>query len=616
MCGILGQINHHSPVDRGRFSRMLDTLTSRGPDDRGMEFFNEGRVALGHRRLSIIDLSADGHQPMPNEDGSIWLTFNGEIYNYKSLRKQLETKGHVFRSKTDSETILHAYEEWGVDCVKRLRGIFAIGIYNLKDQSLFLARDHVGVKPLYYFHHKDTFAFASQPKAFWDIEQFQPEVNRSAFSYYLGYGNIPDSMSIFKGVQKLLPGHSLTLVNGKVSTSSYWQLDYKPTVFNRAEAIGLIEEKISNAVEAQMVSDVPIGTLLSGGVDSTIITSLLSTEFKKHITAFTIGFSERENDESPYAKAVASTLNIDHHVDELSLGDAWDQIPKILDTFDEPFHLTGPFPYIALSNLIHKNNVKVVLGGDGADELFAGYRWYEKFLREITILKNRGRKANLISSIKDFLRIEKQTSYPELYFKYNGYFNHSEQNEIVGENIENQLSPGELYNPLAKHFRNDLPQVVAAQIMDFNCFLPDHCLTKVDRSSMAFGLEVRVPFLDIDLVNSIFSIDHKIIFEGGQRKALFKKAMNHHLPGNIDFNRKQGFNSPHKYWIDNKKRKAESRFIENGALCREGYFDRKRLSQKLPSMTDYQKLCLVSAELWYRHWLKNDKQAYLEVHGN
>lgn len=606
MCGIVGFWNTSKPVEPCIFDSMVDSLSHRGPDGRGVKIFDNGWLFLGHRRLSIIDLSDAGQQPMSNEDGTVWLTFNGEIFNFENLRRELVKCGHQFHSRTDSETIIHAYEEWGTECVHRLRGIFAFAIYDSHHKSLFIARDHVGVKPLYYFHDQYTFAFASQPRAILASKAFRKQIDNKAFSLFLAYGNTPGDSCIFEGIHKLLPGHWLTYKNGQLNIQRYWSATYRPAIRDSREAEQAVCSKIEECVSLQTISDVPIGTLLSGGIDSTIITSILSKRIGYDVSSYTIGFEEKESDEREYARYIANIYHTEQHEKILTYSDACTTLPEIIEAFDEPFHLNGLFPFYALSRLVALSGRKVVLGGDGADELFAGYLWYEQF--------NIAQPLNVFTSVLNRVFpcigkniLQTHTLPVETYFNYNGYLDYEYQQAILGENI--CISPSELLLPLTKHWRADLPPVLAAQLLDFNCFMVDHCLTKVDRSSMACGVEVRVPFLDVELVDLVFSIDHKITYFTEERKALLKKAMQLHLPLGMDRGRKKGFSSPLDMWFSGGIANAGENLLFGGCLCDRGILNEDKLRRIYSNLHAGQKLLLIGAELWVRRWLEDDMDA-------
>jgi asparagine synthase (glutamine-hydrolysing) len=603
MCGIAGIWSSRRPVGQAAADSMTDSLARRGPDGRATKTLDDGRLVLGHRRLSIIDLSDAGSQPMCNEDGTVWLTFNGEIYNYAALRRELEGCGHVFRSHADSETIIHGYEEWGTDCVRRLRGIFAFGIYDAKVRSLFLARDHVGIKPLYFHRGPDTFIFGSQPRAILAAEQLRASVDRSAFSLYLAYGNVPGAACIYDGIEKLLPGHWLLLKDGALRIQQYWHLTYDPIIRDRAEAEDLVRSKVAECVRAQEVSDVPIGTLLSGGIDSTIVTSILGASDAARLSTFTIGFDEDESDESQYARLVAETLGTRHYEQTLTYAAACALLPDIVEATDEPFHLNGLFPFLAVSKLVQSTGIKVVLGGDGADELFAGYRWYESFEAAVASRGGESRFERLVRATG--LRRPRPNWPIEIFFRYNGGFDHRSQADYLGVRGPGTTSD-RLYAPLTRFWRPDSPSVLAAQFLDFNCFLVDHCLTKVDRMSMACGVEVRVPFLDVELVEAAFRIDHAIVFRESQRKGLLKHAMRACFPPGLDTARKKGFSSPLNAWLSNGLAQVGWEALRDGSLTSRRLIDGDSLRASYSRMNVVEQLLLISAELWSRRWIEND----------
>jgi len=598
MCGIVGVFNQRERVNLERFNAQVDALAHRGPDGRGVQVLAEGRLALGHRRLSIIDLSPAGNQPMANEDGTVWLTFNGEIYNYLELRSKLERCGHVFRSHSDTETIIHAYEQWGPDCVRRLRGIFAFGLYDGRERRLLLARDHIGVKPLYYRQEADCFAFASQPCALLADPTRPAQVDAEAFASFLGYGNLPGELCIYRGVRKLLPGHLLIFQNEQVELRRYWSLEYRPRISDPAEAEALVRSKLAESIHAQRVSDVPIGVLLSGGVDSTIITSLLRRDVDD-LASYTIGFHEPESDERAHADLVADHCRTRHHQQVLDYASACRLLPQIIAASDEPFHFNSLLPYHALSRLVQASGRKVVLGGDGADELFAGYRWYDWF----AAARAAAPPPTLRERLWPFPRRGGAREVAE-YFRYNGYFPPQETTALLGPAAA--AARCDLYRPLQQHWHPELPPVLAAQVMDFHCFLVDHCLTKVDRASMACGVEVRVPFLDIELVELLFSIDHAIVYGEGERKALLKRALRDELPEGMDSARKKGFSSPMVHWLPRGLGSIGKTLLAEGSLASRGLLESSALLGGFDGFDPYQQSLLISAELWSRHWLEQD----------
>ena len=605
MCGIAGiwTANHASDADA--FGLMVDTLAPRGPDEREIKALDDGRLLLGHRRLSIIDLSPAGNQPMSNEDGSIWLTCNGEIYNYRELRRDLKLAGHRFRSDSDSETIVHGYEEWGVNCVSKLRGIFAFAVFDSRERSLFLARDHVGVKPLYYHASANRFIFASLPRAILLAPGFRRRVDEEAFGLYLGYGNVPGHKCIYQEIEKLRPGHWLLRKDGGLEIRRYWQLKHRPTIHDLVEAESLVRSKVESAVDIQSVSDVPVGALLSGGIDSTIITSILVRHGFSGLPSFNIGFDEESSDESAHAALVAKHLATDHRSQRLTYRSACEAVSGITDAFDEPFDFNGVFPYYRLAEFVRSHGVKVAFGGDGADEVFGGYLWYEAFQREVS-RRSWFRRFPILNRVPLSI-LGNQVDAARLFFRYNGFFD--DQAQVRFFNFESDIRKRGVYRLLDEHWDPTIPTVLAAQFFDFNCFLVDHCLTKVDRTSMAHGLEVRVPFLDVDLVDSVFSIDHSLVFHEGHRKGLLKRAMAGHLPPGMDVNRKKGFSSPIGPWLANGLSALGKPLVVDGALSAFQLIDKDRVLKTYRRMAPRMQLALISAELWCRRWMHDDHES-------
>ncbi|MDA1013814.1 MAG: asparagine synthase (glutamine-hydrolyzing) [Planctomycetota bacterium] len=590
MCGILGTIDSRQPIGRDAFQSMLHTLHSRGPDGEGIEQRDGGHVQLGHRRLSIIDLSDAGKQPMPNEDHTVWLVFNGEIYNFQELRQWLASAGHRFRSQTDSEVIVHAYEEWGDDCVHELRGIFAFAIWDERRRRLFLARDQIGVKPLYYWQHDAGFVFASQPRAIVEHPRFTRSLNENALAEYLAYGYVPHDGCIFSGMSKLPAGQSLVYENGRSTVAEYWRLDYKPSLTDRHDAESAVRTAIEEAVELQMVSDVPIGVFLSGGVDSSTVTGLVTARSAMQIPSFTIGFDRPEKDEREYAALAAKALGTKPHVREMGLDDAFEYLQLVVNTYDEPFYDGSALPSLMVAQLAHANRIKVVLAGDGADELFAGYLRYDAF-------HNPGRTARL----KRWLFRESTESALERYFGLIGFLDRDAIELLVGTAGFDHLGP------LRGFWNPDVPSVTAAQLLDMKTYLIDDILTKVDRASMASSVEARVPLLDHKLVETAFTIDHSLIYEGSERKSLMKRAVRNWVPPEILTTRKKGFSVPTKHWMERRLYTMARSLLRDGSLVSRGIFRPLGIERLMKSEHPHHTWLVLIAELWSRRWLENEK---------
>jgi asparagine synthase (glutamine-hydrolysing) len=597
MCGIVGQWNNKQAVDRASFQSMVDALSQRGPDSSDAIYFDDAHTALGHTRLSIIDLSELGKQPMCNEDETLWLSFNGEIYNYQALRKELIQHGHTFKSESDSEVLLHGFEQWNKGLLSKIRGIFAFAIYDTKSRFFFLARDQAGIKPLYYYTSTQTFVFGSEPKAILPAEHVTKQINRQGLSLYLAYGNLPGEHSIFEGMKKVLPGHYLVYGDGKVQENApYWQLTYNPVIRNEEEAIEAVRDALTEAIRIQCASDVPIASLLSGGVDSTIVTGELQRFLPYSLNTFNIGFNVATKDESGYAALVAQAFGTMHKSRQLSSDKAFEDWHELIQIFDEPFLASSLFPYLALSKLTRENGFKVAMGGDGADELFAGYKWYDHFNKSYQIPFYKSIIQKLKGTFAPFANAYQRFS------KYNGYFFEEAQQSLFPE-----LSAETLYEPVRRNFNQQYPAVLAGQIMDYHVFLPDHCLTKVDRISMSQGLEVRVPFLDQKLVELIFQIDHTLMYKGEERKWLLKKAMAVDLPENMDHKRKKGFSSPIDTWWNKGVSNEGRHLLNNGSFLTDANVPKDAMLSLYENSTADGQLVLLGLEQWHRYWVEGDK---------
>lgn len=605
MCGILGCIQTQARLTTTQFDTMLDTLTQRGPDGRGVKSLDDGRVLLGHRRLSIIDLSAAGAQPMTNEDGSIWLTFNGEIYNYQALREELSRLGHVFASRSDSEVIIHAYEQWGQACLQRFRGIFAFGIWDTKRRTLLLARDPHGVKPLYYAEYGGTFSFASQPKAIISDPAFPRNLSISGLSSFLSFGYVPHNQAIFDNMHKLPAGHFAVLKDGTLSVSAYTEAPSERQYTRFADATAAIDAALADAVNVQLVSDVPVGCYLSGGIDSSLLTALAAPAHPG-LRSFTIGFNEAASDERAFARVVANRFGTEHFegmVTRRGLEDAlWDQ----QEHFDEPFDPISTLPSLEVARLARSNATVVTLGGDGADELFTGYLRYDDFDRSAhatfgrrahKALRHWGLRGSRPGEPGDLARM----------FRYEGCLAQAEQHRLFCDEHSRHLGPDE-QAVMRPFYAADLEAVVAAQRVDLRLFLVDHVLCKVDRASMAHGVEARVPFLDPAVVSAAMSVPLSCNYRRGERKAVLKAVARRYLPDSVVTSRKKGFSSPLWEWADPQFVRWADAVIANGYLVGSGVINRnwREALSIFPQHADTGSragLLILTAELWARRWI-------------
>jgi asparagine synthase (glutamine-hydrolysing) len=606
MCGILGKVDWESSIGEAVFLQMLASLVSRGPDSSGIRCLEGGHVLLGHTRLSIIDLSASGQQPMCNETGDVWIVYNGEIYNFVELRRKLIRLGHEFRSKSDTEVVVHAYEEWGHDCVKRLNGIFAFGIWDSRNRSLFLARDRIGVKPLYYARQQGRLWFASVPRAIVADQQFRREVDREAFQQYLTFGYVPWDQAIFCDMRKLPPAHFAVFKKTGCEIQRYWEPPLEQRIHRADEAVDLVRSQVRRSIKSQLVSDVDVGTFLSGGLDSSIVTQIASDESNSPIMSFNIGFDEPERDERTFARLAAQSAKVELHEAVLDESTASELMPEVFDAYDEPFAGTSSIPTYFVCQQANKHGLKVVLAGDGGDELFAGYTRYDKQRRYVNRTYRR--------RIRDFI---KRTVYGgqmppsalDYFFRFHCRIDVESQRQILGEN-QVYVSPSEMSGPMSMFYRGDLPALTAVRLVDLQVYLPDHVLCKVDRASMAQGVEVRVPILDHELVELAFQIDDGIIFGSGGKKSILRSAAEPWLPTDLLSERKQGFNLPLRTWSLRNCVKFDPEFLIDGSLVGHGVIDADGV-REVCSTGNESWWPLFVAEHWARRWLESDSSGAL-----
>lgn len=590
MCGIIAQVNRRAKVDTALFDRMRDTMTHRGPDDAGTWIDQTGSVALGHRRLSIIDLSENGRQPMANEDGNLWLSFNGEIYNFVELRKLLAGRGHTFSSNTDSEVILHAYEEWGDACVERLWGMFAFVIWDDDRNRLFGARDRLGVKPLHYHRGTDTFICASEIKAILPHPAVARKIDRNAVCDFLTYRYIAQPRTVWQDVRKLPPGYAFSYAEGRFEQWQYWKLQPGNDPLGQDDALLRLDELLTDSVARRMVSDVPVGVFLSGGLDSSAIAWQMK-QLDDQVSSYTIGFGDPETDETPQARLIAEHLGLNHH--ERDLGrDAFGSLDELATYFDEPFGASSALPLYLVSR-VASQGVKVILTGDGGDEAFAGYNWYDRLLAPASPLGRAKMMAKRL--LRGSERIEeryRQATTPR--------FTTSELSSLFAEPLIGS-DQDELWF-FTQNVAPNLQDVKQLQWLDTHTFLPEEVLTKVDRASMAHSLEVRSPFLDHRLFEWIFSLDPAVYF-GGEKKRLLRRAMKDRIPETILHRPKRGFSAPiASYWNEARCNDV----ITSSKAVKDGLFTRRAvdalIAEPSNSRVSGKKWLLVVFDAWYRRW--------------
>lgn len=552
MCGIICIAGKNTEkIDASKISSMLASLSRRGPDDHGTLSFP--LCTLGQTRLSIIDL-ASGHQPMRDNTRDMAITFNGEIYNYIELRKELETKGYTFSTNSDTEVILKAYQEYGEECPKYLDGMFAFAIWDNEKEELFMARDRFGEKPLFYaFDDEQNLIIASEIKAIFATGGIKGVIDYGAIDNYLHLLYVPPYKTIYKNIFPILPAHTAIYKNNRLSTKRYWEMPYAPIDINEDEAIAKTKDLLDKAVKKRMIADVEIGAFLSGGVDSSIITYLANQHAGKPLKSFSAGFEDHIN-ELPFAREAAQIAKTDHHELQMNVNLA-DTLKKVCAYFDEPFADSSSIPQFLISEFASKK-VKVVLSGDGADELFLGYGWYWKqFITGGMERVRRLLKRQNISQLFTFNALEDHTNYI-------AHMNRFER-LLLWKDKRNA-------NTIFKKFfgrSEKLPPLEQIDVFDLNMFLPGDILTKVDRCSMMTSLEVRSPFLDHELAEFVFNLplEYKMSKKGS--KLILKKAYRDIFGDRFLNRRKQGFSAPVQEWLkrDDFKKLIYDLFIENDA---------------------------------------------------
>lgn len=589
MCGICGVVSSVSrrPVDQSTLRRMCQVLYHRGPDDEGL--YLDDSASLGIRRLSIIDLST-GHQPISNETENIWLVFNGEIYNYQELRVQLIKRGHVFKSRSDSEVIVHAYEEYGDACVDYLNGMFAFAIWDSSQYRLMLARDRLGIKPLYYWHNQDEIVFGSELKALLMHPDVPREIDLQALDQFLTLEYVPGPKSILQGVHKLPPGHRLLFQEGRIAIERYWNISVRKTSGNSKVFADELRSLIQESVRMRLVSDVPLGAFLSGGIDSSTIVAFMSEASSSPVRSFSIGFEDDTYNELPYARIVASRFGTEHH-EEVLRPDITRLAEKLVDHLDEPLSDFSIFPTYLVSKLASRH-VKVVLSGDGGDEIFAGYDTYvaqqldtiysrlparlrQQMLPNLmSRVPPQSAKKGLINKAKRF--VEGASLTPLLqHTRWMIFLTDEERDRLYSPLLRAELNGVSSWSVLEDHFvelgwADNLAQ---QQYVDIKTYLVDNILTKVDRMSMAASVEARVPFLDHRIVDLVVNLPPRMKLNRFQTKVILREVMTPYLPEIILNKPKQGFSIPLKHWLRGPLQPLMTDLLAKDTIRSRGYFD-------------------------------------------
>ncbi len=633
MCGIVGLLTSKAVniPDYETLKKMRDLLIHRGPDEAG-EYIRpldeKGPfVFLGHRRLSIIDLTG-GHQPLTNEDGTIWVTFNGEIYNFKELREDLEGRGHRFGTRSDTEVIVHSYEEYGDECFKRFNGMFAIGIWDGKRNRLVLARDRLGKKPLYYSFINETLLFASELKAILSYPDFPRRVDILSLTKYLFFEFIPCPHTIFCDARKLPPASFLIWDSKELKVREYWtpfdSLKAQGT-FSEEEAALRLTELLRQSVKRRLVSDVPLGVFLSGGIDSSAVAALAQREDPGKIETFSIGFEDASFDESRYALLASEHIGTKHHERTMRPVDLLNLVPHLTDILDEPMADASILPTYLLSKFT-REYVKVALGGDGGDELFAGYptylahkvarhceRWIAPFHPILTFLGNllpvSDNNISFDFKVKKFLLgIGYRDSIRN--FVWLGSFSFPDLHHVLSSDIGSQLNQDRLVEEISLYEsafpltdRTDL-----LQFLDLKLYLQEAILVKVDRASMACSLEVRAPILDHELVEFVMGLPSSLKLKGLTSKYILKKAMKPFLPKQVIHRGKKGFGVPIAKWVKGPLKELFEDLLAPDRIRREGYLNPDYVTQLLQdhlvNKRDNRKhlWTLLVWELWVNHY--------------
>jgi asparagine synthase (glutamine-hydrolysing) len=598
MCGIVGLLTSKATnvPEYDVLRQMRDILFHRGPDDEG-EYIrsldgNGPFVFLGHRRLSIIDL-AGGHQPLSNEDGTIWVIFNGEIYNFKELREELKGRGHQFRTHSDVEVIAHAYEEYNEDCFRYFNGMFAIAIWDEKRCQLVLARDRLGKKPLYYSFINETFLFASELKAIMVCPTFLRRVDPSSLMKYLFFEFIPCPHTIFKDARKIPAASYLIWDKKKMEIKQYWSpFDPQQGEKNLSEAEAKLRmmELLEESVKRRLISDVPLGVFLSGGIDSSTITALAQKEVPGRIKTFSIGFEDPSFDESKYATLASKYIGTEHHEQMMAPADLLNIIPGLPDILDEPMGDASILPTYLLSKFT-RGYVTVALGGDGGDELFAGYptylahklaNEYGRYLKVFhpavnffgNLLPVSNDNISFDFKVKKFLT---GINYPDGIRNsvWLGSFPLLEVEKVISPEIQTQFNRDQLVEEIP-FYEKEYPfrdQITKLQHLDLRLYLQESVLTKVDRASMACSLEVRAPFLDYVLVEFVMGLPSKLKLKGFTSKYILKNAMKNWLPGDLINRPKKGFGVPIGKWVKGPLKELFEDLLSSDRIKREGFLN-------------------------------------------
>jgi asparagine synthase (glutamine-hydrolysing) len=625
MCGIVGIVrNDKSDVDQALLARMCAAIRHRGPDDEG--FYFSAAVGLGMRRLAIIDLKS-GQQPIHNQDRTAWIVFNGEIYNYRELREQLEKLGHTFYTNSDTEAIIHAYDQYGADCPKHLRGMFAFAIWDERTQELFLARDRVGKKPILYAQVNGHFIFGSEFSALLQHPDVSRDIDAEALHHYLSFMCVPAPLTAYRAIRKLEPGHSLRYRKGEIKTERYWQPDFSKKVdISEAEAGERAIEILRDAVKVRLMSEVPLGAFLSGGIDSSAVVALMSEVSSAPVKTFSIGFEEQDFSELHHARRVAEHVGADHH-EFIVRPDALEVLPILVEHYGEPYADSSAIPtyYVARETRKH---VTVALNGDGGDESFAGYERYaamrlaERYHRipavlrdtvvrqAIELIPSSETKRSRVRDVKRFIQAASLEKV-ERYLRWVSVFDTEAKQDLYSEDFQRETQRLSAANMLDPWFAqaNGSGVVDAALLTDIMTYLPNDLLVKVDIATMAVSLEARSPFLDHHVMEFAASLPEKFKLRGLTTKYLLKRVLKKLLPAENLNRRKMGFGVPIGHWFRGRLQPFLRETLLAEVALKRGLFKPEAVKQLVELHTrgerDYshQLWTLLMLELWFQRFI-------------
>ena len=598
MCGIIG----FNWADEALAEELASCMDHRGPDADGA--YSDEQCSLGHRRLSIIGLSETGNQPLWTAEEDIGIVFNGEIFNYKSIRNDLKEQGYEFKSETDTEVLLLGYKEWGDDVLDRVNGQYAFCIYDKPGRELFLARDRAGINPLYYYWDGEQFIFTSEFKGILK-SGVEKSVSESALDYYLMYGYTPPEQTIIEDAYKLRPGTYLRFdLDGNMveEQTTYWEASFNTTITTKEKAVKAIRSELDRAVQRRMIADVPVGAFLSGGLDSSAVVAHM-TQHTDDLNTYSVSFDKQDYDESQYAKKVADQFNTNHTTVEFDANDLEELLPRLPHHYDEPFGDHSLLPMFLVAQ-VASEDVTVALSGDGSDEIFGGYEKYKLF-EYVTYQEHAKPAFKAISKFSDYLprKLQRYALYANLE-QYQQYANINSY-QYIEDLTEDDLAVYEAYKP---YFNQDhwLSNAINA---DFNLYLPDDILTKVDRACLANSLEPRPPFLDKNMVDLAGKIDPRLKRSGGEGKAILKEAMEGILPDEIIYREKEGFGSPIKhYFRDELKDFVKARTVDYDEHDHFDHLDIEGLYEAhVDKEEDYSRMLwtIMMFNMWWETWMNH-----------